>query len=173
MSVAGLRAAPVELQFAGVDASEAPARVSLIDSKTKERDWVKIGGRFAGCEVRAYAPARRTLTLARDGETWEVPLQDGAIARATLSDDEKARISQLVLNNLRQLAAASDQYFMENGVSSVTIDKLVGPNTCIKWLKPADGEDYSKIDLTQPQPGKPAEWKIVTAQGVEVRYARD
>jgi type IV pilus assembly protein PilA len=47
-----------------------------------------------------------------------------------------------VLNNIRQLASASSQYFLTNGVASVDIDQLVGPNRYIKSLTPIAGESY-------------------------------
>ncbi|MBC8009597.1 MAG: hypothetical protein H7067_05835 [Burkholderiales bacterium] len=167
-----LGAAPVEIEFASVDASGDPVRVSLVDATTKEREWVKVGGRFAGCEVRAYDAGRQMLKLARGEETWEVALQAGVIAKAGLSEEERAGIEKQVLNNLRQLTAAADQYFLEHGVSTVKIDQLVGtgPSHYIKALKPADGEDYAVLDLTQT--GAPQEWFFRTSRGVEVRYTR-
>ena len=39
-----------------------------------------------------------------------------------------------VLNNARQLSAASDQYFLENGVSSVISANLVGATNYVKVI---------------------------------------
>lgn len=47
-----------------------------------------------------------------------------------------------VLNNIRQLASASSQYFLTNGVANVDIDQLVGPANYIKSLNPVAGETY-------------------------------
>lgn len=47
-----------------------------------------------------------------------------------------------VLNNARQLAAASDQYFMETGRSTVSIGALIGPAALIKNLDAVAGETY-------------------------------
>ena len=165
-------APPVAIEFAGIDASGDPVRVSLVDATTKEREWVKVGGRFSGCEVRAYDAGRQTLRLARGEETWEIPLQAAVIAKAGLSEEERARIEKQILNNLRQLTAAADQYFLENGVATVTIDQLVGtgPRHYIKELKPVDGEDYSRLDLSQPS--QPRAWYFRTSRGVEVHYTR-
>jgi len=38
----------------------------------------------------------------------------------------------IVLNNARQLAAAADQYYLENGVSNVMIVNLFGPGKALK-----------------------------------------
>jgi hypothetical protein len=68
----------------------------------------------------------------------------GAFEKVRRTSMEKA-----ILNNLRQLAAAADQFFLENGVAKVKLEQLVGPDKYIKKLNPVDGEDYSKLDLTQ------------------------
>jgi len=47
-----------------------------------------------------------------------------------------------VLNNIRQLASASSQYFLTNGAATVDIDQLVGTNRYIKSLNPVAGESY-------------------------------
>lgn len=47
-----------------------------------------------------------------------------------------------VLDNARLLAVAADQYFLENGVSTVTLDKLVGPANFVKELKIIANETY-------------------------------
>lgn len=163
-----LEAAPVAVEFNGVDGSATPPLVSLTEAATRERAWVKVGGRFAGCEVRAYDAARHVVTLARETETWEVPLQAGVIAKAVLSDAERVRIERGVTNNLRQLSAAAEQFFLENGVSDARLDQLIGEKAYIKSLKPVDGEEYVKLALKQDV----VEWVVVTKQGVEVRYKR-
>jgi len=88
-----------------------------------------------------------------------------------LSDEERAEIQKAVLNNLRQLSAAADQYYLESGRNTVKIGQLVGDdsNHYIKELKPVDGEDYSKLEFKQ---GIPGGWVITTARGVEVRYTQ-
>jgi len=47
-----------------------------------------------------------------------------------------------VLNNLRQFAAAGDQYCLEHGVSTATYGDLVGPGKYIRVLRPVAGESY-------------------------------
>ncbi len=47
-----------------------------------------------------------------------------------------------MLNNARQLSAAADQYFLENGVSSVVIDGLVGATNYVKAVNTVAGETY-------------------------------
>ena len=52
-----------------------------------------------------------------------------------------------ILNNLRMLSAAADQYFLENGVAEVSLDQLIGPTAekYIKALIPIDGETYPQV----------------------------
>lgn len=47
-----------------------------------------------------------------------------------------------VLNNTRQLAAAADQYFMDNGVTWVDRTNLVGSSSYVRALQPAAMETY-------------------------------
>ena len=49
---------------------------------------------------------------------------------------------RIVLNNARQLASASDQYFMENGLSFVPISELVGADKYVKSFATAASETY-------------------------------
>ena len=47
-----------------------------------------------------------------------------------------------VLNNIRQMSAAADQYFLENGVSTVVFINLIGPNKYVKALNTVANEWY-------------------------------
>ena len=47
-----------------------------------------------------------------------------------------------VLNNARQLAAAADQYYLENGVSTVTQGSLIGSSNYVKALNLVANETY-------------------------------
>jgi len=60
-----------------------------------------------------------------------------AFQRVTQASQDKA-----VLNNARQLSSAADQYFMESGVSTVTLFDLIGPTTYIKALNSVASEAY-------------------------------
>lgn len=60
-----------------------------------------------------------------------------AFQRVTVASQDKA-----VLNNARQLSAAADQYFMESGVSTVTLTDLIGITSYIKSLNSVASEVY-------------------------------
>ncbi|MDO8542982.1 MAG: hypothetical protein Q7S40_21265, partial [Opitutaceae bacterium] len=47
-----------------------------------------------------------------------------------------------VLNNARQLSAAADQYFLENGVSTVASSNLVGSDKYVKAINTVAQETY-------------------------------
>lgn len=72
----------------------------------------------------------------------------GLLAAMAIPAFQKVRASsqdKAVLNNLRQLSSAADQYFLEKGVTSVGSADLVGTNSTqyIKQIQTVAGETYS------------------------------
>jgi len=53
-----------------------------------------------------------------------------------------------VLNNARQLSAAADQYYLENGVTTVAYGNLVGATNYVKAINTVAAEAYPS-DYTQ------------------------
>jgi type IV pilus assembly protein PilA len=69
----------------------------------------------------------------------------GLLASMAIPAFQKVRSNsqdKAVLNNARQLSAASDQYYLENGVSTVVISELLGPTSYIKALNSVANEVY-------------------------------
>ena len=69
----------------------------------------------------------------------------GLLAAMAIPAFQKVRQSsqdKAVLNNARQLGAAADQYFLENGVTSVLQGALVGPTNYVKSLNLVAAETY-------------------------------
>ena len=69
----------------------------------------------------------------------------GLLAAMAIPAFQKVRTSsqdKAVLNNARQLAAAADQYFLENGVSTVLQGSLVGATNYVKALNLVANETY-------------------------------
>ncbi len=69
----------------------------------------------------------------------------GLLAAMAIPAFQKVRQSSqdtAVLNNARQLSAASDQYFLENGVSTVASTNLVGATNYVKAVNTVAGETY-------------------------------
>lgn len=72
----------------------------------------------------------------------------GLLAAMAIPAFQKVRASsqdKAVLNNLRQLSSAADQYFLEKGASSVTSSELVGTNSSqyIKAVQTVANETYT------------------------------
>ena len=69
----------------------------------------------------------------------------GLLAAMAIPAFQKVRQSsqdKAILNNARQLSAAADQYFLENGVSTVASTSLVGSSNYVKAINTAAGESY-------------------------------
>jgi type IV pilus assembly protein PilA len=71
----------------------------------------------------------------------------GLLAAMAIPAFQKVRASsqdKAVVNNLRQLSSAADQYFLEKGVSQVTSTELVGSNSSqyIKVIQTVAAETY-------------------------------
>ena len=69
----------------------------------------------------------------------------GLLAAMAIPAFQKVRQSsqdKAVLNNARQLSAASDQYFLENGVSTVQSVNLVGATNYVKAVNTVANETY-------------------------------
>ncbi|HKK17267.1 MAG TPA: hypothetical protein VJ952_01190 [Opitutales bacterium] len=73
------------------------------------------------------------------------PVTIGLVAAMAIPAFQKVRTTsqeKTITNNLRQLASAADQYFLENGVTSVKTSELLGPNGYIRSFEPVAGETY-------------------------------
>ena len=70
----------------------------------------------------------------------------GLLAAMAIPAFQKVRQSsreKTIENNVRQISAAVDQYALENGVSTVALDDLIGPNSFIKNpIVSVAGEEY-------------------------------
>ena len=65
-----------------------------------------------------------------------------AMAIPAFQKVRQASQDKAVLNNARQLSGASDQYYLENGVSTVSIGNLVGTSNYVKSLNLVANETY-------------------------------
>ena len=75
----------------------------------------------------------------------------GLLAAMAIPAFQKVRTEsqkKAITNNIRQLTAAADQYFLEHGTTSVGTADLIGPTTYIKELKFVASEAYPAV-LTQ------------------------
>jgi type IV pilus assembly protein PilA len=65
-----------------------------------------------------------------------------AMAIPAFQKIKRASQDKAVVNNARQLSSAADQYYMENGVSSVSIGNLIGSTSYVKMLNVLANETY-------------------------------
>ena len=65
-----------------------------------------------------------------------------AMAIPAFQKVRQASQDKAVLNNARQLSGAADQYYLENGVSTVTLGNLVGTTNYVKALNLVAKETY-------------------------------
>lgn len=69
----------------------------------------------------------------------------GLLAAMAIPAFQKVRAAsqdKTVLNNARQLSAAADQYYLEQGVSTVSISNLIGTSNYVKALNLVANETY-------------------------------
>ena len=68
-----------------------------------------------------------------------------AMAIPAFKKVRQASQDKAVLNNARQLSGAADQYFLENGISTVSISELVGVSNYVKTLQLVANEAYPDV----------------------------
>lgn len=76
-------------------------------------------------------------------------------------------LKRATMNNLRQIAAARDQYMFENHHPAGSVAEVVGtgPHAMIKVLRSVNGEDYSNVPMDPTVP-----LTVTMANGAEVTY---
>jgi type IV pilus assembly protein PilA len=78
----------------------------------------------------------------------------GMLAAMAIPAFQKVRVAsqnKAITNNMRQLAAAADQYFLEAGVLSAQITSLIGSSAYVKALTTVANEAYP-LNFTQGNP---------------------
>ena len=75
----------------------------------------------------------------------------GLLATMAIPAFQKVRETSLekaIRNNLRQLASGAEQYFIENGVTTVLLSDVVGEGAYVESLDAVAGETYPAV-ITQ------------------------
>lgn len=157
-------AAEPTIEFSAVIGGDRDTKVSLTDKTTGQSRWVGIGQVFGDYVVSAYEPASETVVLAKGEQKFRVRMKSAKVTAGAA--EPTAEVKKGILNNLRQLAAAADQFYLENGKTKTTLDELVGETKYVRRLVPVDGEDYRQLEFTQ---GK--ELRVTTQGGFSISYA--
>lgn len=134
-----------------------PAGMALVSTRENLADGVLFRSHWHGSH-------KSSLVLANPG----VLAGTGLIAAMAIPAFQKVRASsqeKAVLNNLRMLAAARDQYFLETGKTHCTYTDLVGPDRYIRRLSPVAGEDYTKLLFAEDKP-----LAVTLSDGREIKY---
>ena len=157
------RAADPEIEFSGVLVAGAETRVALAKKGTAPAQWIQVGGEFGGYNITAYDVKTSSVVVKKNGEEFRIPLRDSTVVVVPreLPPEEK----QAIMSNLRQLGAAADQYYLENGKDTAQYSDLVGHRQYVKSIESKSGEDYRTIVFKMGQP-----LTVTTASGVPVTH---
>jgi hypothetical protein len=151
------------IEFLAVLANGGETAVSLSDQSSGQKRWIKIGQEFGGFVVSAYEAAADTVVLSKGGQQFRLRLKTAKVKAGGVEPPEEKK--RAILNNLRQLAAAADQFYLENGKMQTTFDDLVGPTKYVKQINPVEGEDYRVIVFAQGRP-----LTVTTTGGFSMSY---
>jgi hypothetical protein len=160
---AGLRGAEIGIEFTGYVRDEKGLALALRNPASGYSRWVAIGQEFEDYKVSRLNEKTEVLVLTKGGVEFSLPLVRAKIKQADM--EIPPEMKRKIMNNLRQLAAAANQHFLEQEVTRATYDDLVGRTKYVKEINPVDGEDYRGIVFEQ---GK--KFQVQTSQGYIVSY---
>ncbi len=169
LPVAIFAAAADDLELVAVMVEPGKTSVQIKDKASGRTRWMVAGETVAGYTFKSYNASNGSVAMTKDNFTSNLTLKTAKILSTAVPNaptaqppaagipalpaatDPVAAQQRAILNNLRQIAAAADQYYLENGTNKVTLSDLVGPEPrkYIKQIVPVAGEDYSKLELAQ------------------------
>lgn len=106
-----------------------------------------------GILVRSYSDRSLKSNLAL--AAMLNPITVGLMSAMAIPAFQKVRTAsqeKAVMNNLRQLGAAADRYYLQTGRTSALYSDLVGPGKVIPAMVPVAGEDYHLVRFQQGRP---------------------
>ncbi|MDO8540824.1 MAG: hypothetical protein Q7S40_10345 [Opitutaceae bacterium] len=164
IAMTAVRGAEAGIAFAGMIKEGGNVRFVLRSKATgNSSGWLAIGQTFEGYAIRSLDAPAQILVVAKDGAEFRLPFVSARVKHAAA--EPPAELKQRVLRNLRMLAAAADQFFLERGVTRASYEDLVGPTKYVKEIIPVDGEDYRSLQFAQAKP-----MEVRTSQGYVISY---
>ena len=138
--------------------SESPAQTKISASLRAENERMRAEIASLSAAVNKLAAANAELAAQRAAPP---PPQKGA----TLGFMPRYERQRQIMNYLRQIAAAREQYILENGHPPASVHELVGIDAYIKTVRPVSGEDYSGVPMGNGQP-----LSVTTEDGITVTF---
>lgn len=142
----------------------------LLNERKMEAKLAEAHGEMARQTQEIAALRVENDRLKREGRTRIQPAGPiSATAQAAAPrnvDAQAAAVAQqrrAILQNLRELAKAREQFVMENGRPPASLADLVGPTKYVWKLNPVDGEDYGTLQF-----GDGKAFSVTTASGITV-----
>lgn len=160
-----LRADGPGIEFSGYLNDERGLVVALKNSATGDSKWVAVGQEFADCKVVRFDEKAESLVVAKGRAEFTLSLAKSAVKKVKM--EPTPEIQKRITNNLRQLTAAADQFFLETGKKVATYEDLVGKDKYVKRVESHAGEDYQNVKFTWPH--QPAV-EVTTGEGFVVSY---
>ncbi len=130
--------------------------------KDEGEGWLKIS--IVETRQELWINLAQVQTVVRIEENVDV-LRAGMQKSTAVSRDSNIRSA--VMNNLRMIAAAVDQYRLENEKEPRALGDIVGATMYIKSIYPVAGENYQTLKLSGDGP-----LSVKTKDGLEVSYPR-
>lgn len=139
------------IEFSGVMKTGSDVKIAVTDRASGVSQWLSVGETFRGYTLRAYDAKTDTLVVVGgDGVESRLPLKSDHV---TAADPAAPKLTfaaaRAIYSNLRQIASAADQFYLEAGKTTATLADLVGETKYIRNLVPVAGEDYATLQLVQ------------------------
>ena len=134
---------------------ETPRHSQLIGSLRQDNLALKAEVARLNADISQLKPAAQAATR----PTAQLTMTKN------VAELQESSISKAALNNLRQIAAAREQFHLEHKRPPLSVDELVGEKKYIRRLIPVDGENYLGLSMLPNQP-----LVVVTAGGLTITY---
>ena len=137
--------------------AESPRQARMIASLGENNERLRAEVASLSAEVARLNATNAELAARRAAP----PPRKGA----TLGFMPRYERERTIMNYLRQIDAARDQYILENSHPPASVHELVGIDSFIKTVRPVSGEDYSGVSMGKGQP-----LSVTTEDGITVTY---